>query len=494
MKFTGGKSPFAEKVFKRQFALSMLSTIVKMKRHSINDEIQELSTKSSETGMKLMTSLRYTLAAILGATTIAASQESRVLTVDEAVQVGLANSKVLRQSQDRVDYADAKAGEVGASRLPSFKFAGGFTRLSDVPAFQIDDPLPPPAPAKITLAPTVLNNYNVRLSVQHPLFAGFKLDAAKDAADYTVDAATEDFRGDRSTLVYSIKSSYWNLFRAREFKKLADDNIEQLQAHLGDIKNLMDQGMATTNDMLAAEVQLSDAQLRQIDADNDVRLANISLDNTLGIPLTTNIEIGSEIAKTRRRFPSLDTLVSTALEARPEIRGMNDRIKAGEAGVTAAKAGWWPQVYLTGNYYSSRPNSRIQPLQDAFKDTWDVGVSVSLDIWNWGATLHQTDQAEAQLAQTHEAFGQIQDGVTLDVTQAYLVLDQARKRIEVARQGLARAEENHRVTDQRYKEGLVINSDMLEAQYNLNQAKTSYTQSLVDFALAEARLERAIGE
>jgi outer membrane protein len=438
--------------------------------------------------------IRYSLTVLLCATSVAASQDKRVLTIEEAVQLGLENSKVLRQSEGKVDYADAKAAELGSARLPSLKFVGGFTRLSDVPPFEFDDPLPPPAPAKITLAPTVLNNYSLRLSVQQPLFTGFRLAAAKEAADYSVEATTEDFRGDKSTLVYNIKSGYWSLFRAREFKRLADENVGQIKSHLEDVKNLMDQGMATTNDKLAAEVQLSDAQLRQIDATNNVRLAQIGLDNTLGIPLTTEVEIGSVITDSTRHFPSLDTLVRQALEVRSEIKGMDARVKASEASVAAAKSGWWPQIYLTGNYYSSRPNARIQPIQDAFKDTWDVGINISLDIWNWGATLHQTDQAEAQLAQARETFGQLQDAVTLDVTQAYLVLNQARERIEVARQGLARATENHRVTDERYKEGLVINSDMLDAQYSLNQAKTNYTQALVDFAVAQARLEKAIGQ
>ena len=87
-----------------------------------------------------------------------------------------------------------------------------------------------------------------------------------------------------------------------------------------------------------------------------------------------------------------------------------------------------------------------------------------------------------------------QDGVTLDVTQASLTLAQASERIGVATTGLARAEENYRVTSKRFKEGLVINSDMLDAEYALTSAKTNHTQTLVDFELAQARLTRAIGE
>lgn len=425
----------------------------------------------------------------------AGAQAQQSLTVEQAVQIGLENSKMLRQSASRVLYADAKSAEVNASSLPSIRAAGVYTRLSDIAPFAITLPFTLPGiPNSFVLSQTILDNYNLRVGLQQPLFTGFRLDASKDMAARNVDASSEDYNRDKADLIFNIKTAYWALFRTRELKKLADDNVAQVTAHLNDVKNLEDQGLATTNDMLAAEVQLSNGQLAQVDANNNAQIALVALDNTLGIPLSTDITIASPVGETQRSFPSLDTLVSRGLEARPEIRGMDARVRAGEAGVTAARSGWWPQIYLTGNYYYANPNQRLLPAQQIWKDTWDVGVSVTLDIWNWGTTVHQTDQAQAQLAQAKEAFGQTQDGVTLDITQAYLTLKQSRERVAVAKQAVARAEENHRVTTQRYKEGLVLNSEMIDAQYSLTAAKTTYTQSLVDFELSQARLAKAIGE
>jgi outer membrane protein len=441
--------------------------------------------------------LPLALALMIAAAAESQQSPTQSLTVEQAVQIGLENSKMLRQSASKVLYADARSAEVNASALPSIRAAGAYAHLSDVPPFAFA--FPPAAvavgfPASLTLAPTILDNYNLRVGIQHPLFAGFRLDASKEIAARNVDASSQDYAKDRSDLIYGIKTAYWALFRARELKKLADDNVDQITGHLNDVKNLEDQGLATTNDMLAAEVQLSNGQLGQVDANNNAQLALVALDNTLGIPLSTDVTIASPVAESPRQFASLDSLVMRGLDSRPEIKGMDARVRAGEAGVTAARAGWWPQISLTGNYYYANPNQRLQPAQMIWKDTWDVGVNISLDIWNWGTTLHQTDQAQAQLAQTREAFGQTQDGVTLDITQAYLTLKQARERVAVAKQAVARAEENHRVTTQRYKEGLVLNSEMIDALYALTSAKTTYTQSLVDFELAQARLSKAIGE
>jgi len=256
----------------------------------------------------------------------------------------------------------------------------------------------------------------------------------------------------------------------------------------------MEQGMATTNDVLKVQVQLSDAQLRQIEMNNNVRLAMIGLNNVIGISLQTQITLTSDIRHDApRSFAELDPLIVQALEKRPELNAMAFRVKVAESGVTAAKSGWWPQVFLAANYNYNRPNQRIQPTQDLFKDTWDVTLGVSLDIWNWGKTLHQTDQAAAQYEEAKDGLAQMKDGVTLEVTQAFLILDQSKERTGVAEQGVKQAEENYRVTNHRFKEGLAQTSDLLDAEVALLQAKTNYTQALVDYELAEARLTRAIG-
>jgi outer membrane protein TolC len=173
---------------------------------------------------------------------------------------------------------------------------------------------------------------------------------------------------------------------------------------------------------------------------------------------------------------------------------MNARVKAGESGLTSARGGWWPQIYLIGDYNYMRPNSRIFPAVDQFDKTWDVTLSVSFDIWNWWQTGYQSNQAQAQLAQAQESLSMLKDGVMLEVTQSYLGVNQFKERKAVAEQGVQQAEENYRVTDEKYKIGMTPNSELLDAEVALLQARLNLTQSLVDYELSMARLSRAIGE
>ena len=434
------------------------------------------------------------------------AQEKKILTIEQEIDIGMQNSKALRTSQFKVQAAGAKASEVNTLGLPSLKFSGTYTRLSEVdptvipfPANGIVDNIP--YPNHVTLIPTLyqfganlVNSYGLKATLQQPLFTGGKISGAVNAAEYSAEAVEQDFKKDKSEVIYNIKATYWNLYRAIEFRKFVDENVDQIKSHAKDAENLFKQGMLTNNDIMKVQVQLSDALVRQIDAKNGVKLAMYALNNALGLPLQTEIELSSSIQVNDRSWEAVDQLINNAFEKRPEVLGINARVKAGEAGLTSARGGWWPQIYLIGNYNYMRPNPRIFPTVDQFDKTWDVTLSVSFDIWNWWQTGFQANQAQAQLAQAQEGLSMLKDGIMLEVTQSYLNIQKAKERKVVSEQGVSQAEENYRMTDGKYKQGLIANSELLDAEVALLQAKLNLTQSLVDYELAIAQLSKAIGE
>ena len=424
----------------------------------------------------------------------------RRLTIEECIDLGVKASKGLHSSGMRVAASEAKAKEANAARLPTLKFGAGYTRLSQVPPFEVSLPI---LPTKFVVSQNYFNNYLIKIGLQQPLFTGFKLESAADMAGFNMKAAEQDLAMDRADLVYDIRAAYWNLYQAREFVKVVDESEAQIQAHLSDVKNMFDQGLMTRNEVLRAEVQLSNVRLARIDAGNAVEMAGVVLNSLLGLPLDTEVALATEISDPAGREDPLaqssepaadpESLAAEAQDVRPDVKAMELRIKASEAGVKAAKAGWYPQVFLSGNYYDMRPNSRLLPARDKFYSTWDVSLNISMDLWNWGTTARQTQQARAQLAQTADALGQMKDAVAVEVRQCWLNLRKSREKIAVGRASVAQAEENLRVTTERFKEGVALNADVLDAEVTLLQARTNLTQSLVDMELARARLEKARG-
>jgi outer membrane protein TolC len=440
-----------------------------------------------------MSRLKNRLALLLSGIVLLSSginaQEKLSLTVEQAVEIGLQKSKTLHSSLMRSKSSSARVSEVNALRLPSLKLAAVYRRLSEVAPFSIQGPTGP-----ITIAPNILDNYVTQLTLAQPLFTGFRLSSSSAIAGYTASATEEEFNKDKNELIFNIKNAYWNLFKAAQMKKVMDENVMMVKAHLNDANNLMKAGMMTRNDLLKLEVQLSDMMFRQIDAENAAKLAMVALNSTMSISLDTDIDIISVANISAADYDQLSRLISSAVEKRNEIKSADYRIKAGEAGVTLAKSSWYPQISVYGNYYYSRPNQRIFPSKDEFKDTWDAGVNISMNIWDWLTTAYQTEQAEASLAQAVDGLGIIKDNITLEVTQNYLNMNQSKKKIEISELTVKQADENMRITSDKFKNGLATSSEVIDAETAQSTAKINYMNSIVDYELAKARLDKSVGK
>lgn len=421
-------------------------------------------------------------------TALAATQTD--LSVDEAVRMGLENSKAVKISDAKLGAAAAKADEAHAARLPSLKFEGGYRRLSDVPPFEIQ---PPGFPNPIEVSPTVLNTYNLRVGLQQPIFTGFKLESNAKAAEYLEEAARFDHRATEADLLVNIKAAYWTVYQTMEVQKSVDENVTRLTAHVKEVDNLMKAGMATRSDRLRIETQLSNARLTQIDASNDVALAMMNLNNVIGHPLDDQWTLTSKPEEPGDARQSESDAQSRAMSLRPDLQAMAFRVQASDQALSAVQGSWWPQVFLTGNYYYNRPNTRYLPTIDQFKDSWDIGIQLQFDIWNWNTTSYQSEQARAQVQQAELQLDQMRDNVTLEVKRALLTLRRSREKVKVARIGIDQADENVRTTNDRFKNGIATSADILDADVSLLQARTNLTGSLVESEMAKAQLERAIG-
>lgn len=422
---------------------------------------------------------------------LAASAQKRPLSLEEAIAAGLEASPGLHASRMRVESSAARSREVEAGRLPSFKLGAGYTRLSEVPPFEVILPI---SPNPIVVSQNYFNNFNLRLGVQQALFTGFRLQAGAESAKMLEKSAGQDLEKDRAEFIFAVKSAYWGLARAREFEKVIDENIRQVGEHLKDVRAFFDQGLLTKNDVLRAELELSNAEIMRIDARNAAEVALTSLDSLIGLPLDTDVDLTTSAESQASRLPAVeDPSIATALANRPELRSAEFRIRASELGVKTARSGFYPQVFLSGNYYYLRPNPRFMPARDKFNGTWDLGISVSYDIWNWGQTKSRTEQAKAQLAQAQDGRKLLEDQAVLEVTQSRLTLARANEKIRVAGQAVGQAEENLRVTRERFKQGVALNADVLDADVALLQARMNRAQAAIDLVLAQARLEKALG-
>jgi outer membrane protein TolC len=416
------------------------------------------------------------------------SQETH--TLKELLETGFQNSKDLKISNSKVVSSSAKIDEIISQFFPQLTFNAGYTRLSDVPAFEVSIPN---IPQPIKLYDMILDNYSMKLSLQQPLFTGFRLSSLKNSSEFLNNASELDLQKDKNELALNIQIAYWNYYKTKLLKLYIDDIVKTNEIHLEDTKNLMYSGLATQNDVLKLELALSNAKLQQIDAQNNIELARISLNKAIGISITETTEIEITDIDTSGISLNLTALINEAKDKRAELKSTEYKISAARENIAATRSTYFPSISLIGDYYFSQPNSRYQPPLNQFKGSWDVGVNLNWSLWNWGNTSSQVIQAEQNLIQTQTSLEQIKENIEVEVNQNYLNLKYSKDKLSVASLGIVQAKENLRITEEKYKVQLATSTDLVDAQNSFLLATTNYTNALVDFQISKVKFDKSLG-
>lgn len=423
---------------------------------------------------------------------LSSAQTTLNLTLEEAERRAVETNPLLRSSQARLDQAQLRVREASTAKLPSLLLQGGYTHLSPVPAFTFTPPFPGAQP--ITIAPVILDQVQTRLQLQQVLFAGGRISATEEAAEHQATAAADDYRWDEVRLRSTVRTAYWNLFKLRATKQALEQTIRQLEARIRDAENLQQAGLATANDVLKLRAQLSSTQAQALDVEAQEQSLAVSLNNLIGVPLSTRVNLATEPIVQDTLQTDLDQLLREALANRPDVVAAQARLRASEAGISAAEAAWFPTIAFNAGYTYANPNQRIFPNRKQFDGTWDVGISLSWNIWNWLQPQYQVGQARAQYEQARAAAQSSADNAAVEITQNYVALRPASQRIAAARDALKQAEENYSLVANRFAAGVATSTDVLEAETLLLQARINEINARADYMLARARFLSSLGK
>lgn len=421
---------------------------------------------------------------------ITLSAQEKVLTLEESVKTGLANSKIIKVSESEVKYAEAQLDEISSKFYPRVSLNASYARLSDVDPFEVSVPIFP-APLKIQDA--ILNNYSAKLSFAQPLFTGFRLSSLKSSAKKNYEGISLEHKSEINNEALKINIAFWNLYKAKETLKLVKKNIELVKSHVDNTKNLFENGMVTKNNLLNIEVRLSNLQLEKIKVENLVKMRRSIFLQTIGENLDCSIDISDETININHQLQKYDELLSLALIQRNELSSIKSKLEATEYNIESKKADWYPNVSLFSNLYYANPNQRIMPLKDEFKTTWDVGVALNWSLWNSGETSSKIVQAEEIKNQTEKRLELLRERIELEVYNNYLNVISSKEVVNVSKLKLEQAKENYRVSKNQYDEQMLTSTDLINAEASLLESEITLVTAEVDYLLAITNLEKAVG-
>lgn len=416
------------------------------------------------------------------------AQQTRSLSLKEAIDLSVSNSKQLRLNKAKIDEASASLKEALERRLPDASVSASYLRLTS-PHIDLKskssggtggaEPAASPSPSSAAYG---------MASVSLPLYAGYKIKYGIQSSEYLERAAKLDAADQREEVMLNTITAYDNLYKSRAAVDLVKENLEGNRQRVRDFSNLEKNGLLARNELLKAQLQESNTELALMDAENNWRLANLNMNLMLGLPDSTTLVVNeADLSAAPSSLKPVDDFVTQGLQNRKDIAALGFRRKAASTGVKAAKAGSYPSVALTGGYVAANvPN--VLTVTNAI----NLGLGVQYNItslWKNGS-LDVAKAREKQVAANEEM---MQDGIRLEISQAYQNYLSARKKIEVYDKAIQQAEENNRIVKNKFNNQLATTTDLLDADVALLQTRLNAAFAKADASVAYNKLLQTAG-
>jgi len=313
------------------------------------------------------------------------------------------------------------------------------------------------------------------------------------SASHSLRASRHSFDLTKQTVVYQVKLQFYEFLKSMKLAEVSKTALQLSRDQLERAKALFEVGSVARSDVLKAEVSVSQSQLALIAADNRVKLESSRLAKLLGLPVDSPMKIVEDLGQETPQVQIEDS-ARKALGRRPDLLVVRENLKSAKASVLSSQAARLPSAYTSFAYGWS--DNVFPKTEEARKRnySWDIRLGISLPLFDGLATTANVKQAKARAAIADIQVRDSELQAALEVKEATLGLEQATQTIEASKTGLASAEEDYRLSRERYDVGSGTMLELLNAEVSLSQARSSYVEAMASLREAEALFEKATGQ
>jgi len=416
------------------------------------------------------------------------AQEKKTLTLNEAIDLSIQNSKQLKTSQAKIEEATAALKEAVERKLPDAKVSASYIRLNSANFDLKTKSNNNGGSGNNSEPPKVSQAFYGLLNLSLPIYAGGRIRYGIESSRFLEQATKLDAEDDKDEVIQNTIEAFANLFKAKTAVRLVNENLLEAQQRTKDFSNLEKNGLLARNDLLKAELQSSNSELSLVDAENNLQLANVNMDLMLGLPTSVELILDTTGIEKKDDSRVLDDYLQSALHERRDMAAIDYRKKAAESGVKSVKGELYPSIALTGGYIAADV-----PNVFSVTNAVNIGVGVSYNVGSLWKNKAKVEQAEARVKQLAISESMMDDNIRMQVNRSYLNLLSYRKKIEVYVKAVEQAQENYRIVKNKFDNSLATTTDVLDADIAQLQARLSYTLARADAFVAYHKLLQTAG-
>ena len=397
------------------------------------------------------------------------------MTLDKCIELALGNNPQINAAFHDILASDARIKQVWANYFPQLSWQTGYTKIKQL---QLSD----------ALGKNLTFNYYIlgQVTLQQMLydFGVTQNQATIKRLDY--EAYKTTLSATINDVIYQTKDAYFNLLFAFENRRVAEDTVKKFEMFYNQAKAFYEIGMNPKVDVTIAEVNLSNAKLQLIQADNAVNLAVAKLNNVMGVPFIDKYNV-QERLKYQPVDVSFNQSVEIARDARPELKLAELKVESANQTMKLVKKSYFPTLSIEGQY---------QRGGKSWNSNYGYNIGGYLNFPTINGMLIKNEIKEARYLYDKEIANakNTQNSIYLEIQNAFLTLEEKKNQMPVAILGVKQAKENYELSYGRYRVGEASPTELKDAQINYQQAQLTYYNALYQYNSSKAALEKAIGK
>ena len=432
-----------------------------------------------------------------------AAENYQNLSLSNAIEIALKNNLEKQISYQSALIAESQYQQALSARWPTLTLQAGFQRrdkepLFNVPATSITVSALGEAQVPVPEQKIKLMDQNVSsatLQFIYPLYTGGKITSMINQAGIGKEIAQEDIRRTSLQVVRDVKRYYYAAQLTRELDSTAKEIVGSLSSTRDFTKGLYEGGSESVNklDFIKTELAVSYAKSAEVDFASKHKAALAALANTMGISWDSQINISSPLSSKINASPELETLIQQASQFNPQINILKLAVRASNEKIDEARSAYFPQVAFTADARHLDSNTDSALINGSTKDSWTIGIGISMPLFNGGMTTHQVSTAKLQSSQMQDKQKLVEQGVAASIKNLFIDYDTARQQIAISAEASKQAEENIDLTTRALQIGAAKPQDMIEASILAAMVKGNLLRAQHDQQLQLAEIDFILG-
>ena len=417
------------------------------------------------------------------------SAEGLHVTLENALELAFDRNEVFRAAGSDVDRAHTFVLEALGDGLPQVRAAATFNRNWKLPTSILDGV---DGPRRVTFG--TKNNVNSSLSLRQSLYAGGGVAAEWRESKHFERASRESLREIKQAVHAEVEIAFYDLLLARELVSVSDLALDRARRNFKQVELLRLAGRASRFDLLRAEVQVLELRPDSIRASRDLKLADITFKNTIGVDVSTDLTLSGDFrASSTITMDGPDDLVESSFESRPDRRRQMHRLAARRQSIKIEQAGRMPTLDFVATGQLQVQSNELDFTSDDIRRSWFTGLDLRLPIFDGLKTRASISRARIDLRRAELETENLDRNIRLDVHSTWLTYRETVDRLDAQSHVTALTAEGLRAAEAQYAEGLLTQLEVTDAQLSLLRAETEFARAKRDRAVAIVKLEQSVG-